>query len=299
MSDYGKPLHFGYFLTPSAAMDAQLIPLAQELEARGLDLIGVQDHPYQVRFLDTMTLIAMLAARTERIRLFPDVMNLPLRPPAVAAQMAATIDRLSGGRFELGIGAGAFWDAVAAMGGPKRTPGEAVAALEEAIQVIRLMWSGERSAFFHGEHYSLKGVRPGPQPAHPIQVWIGAYGPRMLELVGRTGDGWVPSLSYTTLPQIAEAQQRIDEAAQAAGRDPAAIERIVNIGGRITGGGAPAGLLEGPVERWVGDLTMLTLEYGMNGYVLMQDDLEQVRRFAEEVAPRVREEVARQRGETR
>lgn len=294
MTDYGKPLRFGYFLTPSAAADAQLIPLAQELEQLGLDLIGVQDHPYQVRFLDTMTLIAMIAARTERIRLFPDVMNLPLRPPAVAAQAAATVDRLSGGRFELGIGAGAFWDAIVAMGGPRRSPGEAVAALEEAISVIRLMWSGERSAFFHGEHYSLKGVRPGPQPARPIQIWIGAYGPRMLGLLGRVGDGWVPSLSYTSLPQIAEAQQRIDEAAQEAGRDPAAIERIVNIGGQIHDGAA-AGLLDGPVQRWVDDLVTLTREYGMNGYVLMQDDMDQVRRFAEEVAPAVREEVARQR----
>ncbi len=213
MSDYGTRLQFGYFLTPDAAADQQIIALGQQLEAWGLDLIGIQDHPYQSRFLDTLTLIAMIAAQTKRIRVFPDVINVPLRQPAVLAKSAATIDRLSGGRFELGLGAGAFWDAIAAMGGPKRTPGEALAALEEAMTIIRHMWSNQRSASFNGQFYSLKGVHPGPLPAHPIKLWVGAYGPKMIDLIGRVGDGWVPSLSYVPLPRIKELQQRIDDAA--------------------------------------------------------------------------------------
>lgn len=294
VSDYGKPLRFGHFLTPDASMGRRIISFAQELETLELDLIGIQDHPYQARFFDTLTLCAMIAAQTSRIRIFPDVMNLPLRQPAVLAKAAATIDQLSGGRFELGLGAGAFWDAIAAMGGPKRTPGEALAAFEEALSVIRLMWSNQRSAFFNGEHYRLRGVHPGPQPAHPMQIWVGATGPKMMDLIGRVGDGWVPSLAYVPPDRILELRQRIDDAAAQAGRDPAAIERILNIHGQITDGSS-TGLLVGPVARWVDDLTALTVDYGMNAYILMGNDLDQVRRFANEVVPQVREQVARHR----
>ena len=124
----------------------------------------MQDHPYQRRFVDTFALLGHLLAHTERITVFPDVANLPLRPPAVLAKHAATLDLLSGGRFELGLGAGGFREAVAAMGGPERTPGESVDALTEAIEVIRLAWSDERSARFDGEHYRLAGYHPGPSP---------------------------------------------------------------------------------------------------------------------------------------
>lgn len=295
MADYGKPLRFGYFLTPDASLGTQIISNAQELEAMGLDLIGIQDHPYQRRFFDTWTLIAMIAAQTERIGIFPDVLNLPLRQPAVLAKAAATIDQLSGGRFEMGLGAGAFWDAITAMGGPKRSPGEALAALREAIQVMRLMWSDQRSAFFEGQYYRLQGVRPGPSPAHPIQIWIGATGPKMMELIGQAGDGWVPSLAYVTPDRILELQQRIDEAALQAGREPAAIERILNIHGQITSNRSGE-WLNGPVAKWVDDLTALSVDYGMNAYILMENDLDQVRRFADEIVPQVREQVARHRG---
>ncbi len=131
--DYGTPVEFGISLVPNASeLDAIRVTVAAA-DRSGLDLVGIQDHPYQWRFLDTWMLMATLLAETERIRLFADVTNLPLRPPAMLAKQAATLDVLSGGRFELGLGAGNFWDAIAAMGGPRRTPGQAVAALEEAI----------------------------------------------------------------------------------------------------------------------------------------------------------------------
>src|SRR3954462_15812285 len=132
-------VEFGIFPVPNA-QDAQAIEEQVIAADRGgLDLVGIQDHPYQRRFLDTWSLIPFLAARTERIRFFPDVANLPLRPPAVMAKAAASIDLLSGGRFELGLGAGAFWEGIAAMGGPVRSGPESVEALEEAIGVIRAM----------------------------------------------------------------------------------------------------------------------------------------------------------------
>src|ERR687893_2476442 len=113
---------FGIFPTPSAAERDDVVEQVLAAERAGLDLVGIQDHPYQRRFLDTFSLIADLAARTERVRFFPDVANLPLRHPSVMAKAAASIDRMSGGRFELGLGAGGFWDSIAAMGGPRRRP---------------------------------------------------------------------------------------------------------------------------------------------------------------------------------
>src|SRR5215207_6723254 len=156
----GPDIKFGYFLIPNA--DAPLLSHAQEAERLGLDYVAVQDHPYQRRFVDTWTLLSMLAATTSRIGLFPDVANLPLRPPAVLAKAAASIDVLSGGRFELGLGAGGFWEAIEAYGGQRRGPGAALAALAEAVTVIRAVWSGERNLRFTGEHYHLAGAHSGP-----------------------------------------------------------------------------------------------------------------------------------------
>src|SRR5688500_8598806 len=148
MPDHGRPIKFGYFLVPNA--DAPLLSVAQQVERLDLDYVAVQDHPYQRRFLDTWTLLSMIAATTSRVGLFPDVANLPLRPPAMMAKAAASIDVLSGGRFELGLGAGSFWDAIEAYGGPRRTPGAALAALREGIEVIRKVWSGDRNLRFEG-----------------------------------------------------------------------------------------------------------------------------------------------------
>src|SRR6059058_3651033 len=195
-------VEFGIFPVPNAADADELLEHVVAAERAGLDLVGIQDHPYQRRFLDTWSLIPYLAARTERVRFFPDVANLPLRPPAVMAKAAATIDLVSDGRFELGLGAGAFWEGIGAMGGPVRTGPESVDALEEAIEVIRLMWSGERSVSYDGRHYRLDGVHPGPEPVHPIGIWLGAYGPRMMRVVGRLADGWIPSIPRMPLDDV-------------------------------------------------------------------------------------------------
>jgi alkanesulfonate monooxygenase SsuD/methylene tetrahydromethanopterin reductase-like flavin-dependent oxidoreductase (luciferase family) len=124
MSDYGHDLVFGSFLTPTASDPQQVVELAVLSERVGLDLATFQDHPYQPRFLDTWTLMSFVAARTSTIRLSANVTNVPLRPPAVLARSAASLDLLSGGRVELALGAGAFWDAIEAMGGPRRSPGQ-------------------------------------------------------------------------------------------------------------------------------------------------------------------------------
>ncbi|MBX6767167.1 MAG: LLM class flavin-dependent oxidoreductase, partial [Actinomadura rubrobrunea] len=187
MTDYGHDLLFGSFITPDAAAPEQALRLAAVSEEVGLDLVTFQDHPYQSRFLDTWTLLTYVAARTERIRLSGNVLNLPLRPPAVLARAAASLDLLSGGRFELGLGAGGFWDAIEAMGGRRLTPGQSVDALSEAIDVIRGVWDvGDRTRLrLDGAYYRVDGAKRGPAPAHDIGIWLGAYKPRMLRLVGR------------------------------------------------------------------------------------------------------------------
>jgi alkanesulfonate monooxygenase SsuD/methylene tetrahydromethanopterin reductase-like flavin-dependent oxidoreductase (luciferase family) len=278
--DYGQPVRFGVFVTPDASQPSCLLELAGLADDLGFELIGVQDHPYQRRFLDTWTLLTAIAMRTKTVKVFPDVANLPLRPPAILAKAAATLDLLSGGRLELGLGAGGAWDAIKAIGGPVRTPGESVAALEEAIEVIRLMWSGERAVRFDGKYYQLAGVQTGPAPAHPIGIWVGAYKPRMLSVVGRAADGWVPSLGYVQPADLLEGNRRIDEAAAAAGRDPRSIRRILNAGADV------------PVELF----TSLTVEHGMDTYVIGGiEDPEALRWFATDVIPAVREAVAKAR----
>jgi len=278
-------ISLGIFVVPDASDPGATVGRIVAADRAGLDLAGVQDHPYQRRFLDTWTLLSFVAARTERIRLVPDVVNLPLRLPTVLAKSAASLDLLSGGRVELGIGAGAFWEAVEAMGGPRRTPKQSVDALEEAIAILRAFWSGERSITVEGEHYSVRGAKPGPAPAHPIGLWVGAYGPRMLRLTGRLGDGWLPSLGegYMDPADAPRMQAAVDEGAERAGRDPAEIERAVNA---MALDGEPGGWADQLARvAELGFTTILVSVPGEGG-----DDF--VRRLGEDVAPRLREQVS-------
>jgi alkanesulfonate monooxygenase SsuD/methylene tetrahydromethanopterin reductase-like flavin-dependent oxidoreductase (luciferase family) len=288
MPNLHHPIKFGYFLIPNA--DSPMLSIAQETERLGLDYIAVQDHPYQRRFVDTWSLLSMIAATTSRIGLFPDVANLPLRLPAVMAKAAASIDVLSGGRFELGLGAGSFWEAIEAYGGPRRSPGASLAALAEAIEVIRKIWSGDRNLRFEGQHYRLRGAHSGPVPAHPIGIWLGVYGPRALKLAGKVADGWVPSFRGD-LKKLADMTKRLDDAAAEAGRDPGSIRRLLNVNGTITDS-ATSGMLQGPVDQWVDELTDLAITYGFDTFIFWGEGDGQLQRFGEQVVPAVRAQVA-------
>jgi alkanesulfonate monooxygenase SsuD/methylene tetrahydromethanopterin reductase-like flavin-dependent oxidoreductase (luciferase family) len=257
-----RPLEFGISIIPYADSLERSRELVRVADEGGLALVGIQDHPYQRHFFDTWSLIPTLLGETKRISFFTDVANLPLRPPAVMAKAAASLDVLSGGRFELGLGAGGLPDVIANFGGPRRTPGESVEALDEAIEVIRLLWSEERSVSLEGKYYRLADARPGPRPAHPISIWVGAFKPRMLRLVGRKADGWLPSLGVLTREELRVGNAQIDAAAEKAGRDPASIRRLINVQGVIGEQSPPprsalrvgylAGEpLAGPADWWV------------------------------------------------
>jgi alkanesulfonate monooxygenase SsuD/methylene tetrahydromethanopterin reductase-like flavin-dependent oxidoreductase (luciferase family) len=298
MTDYGHDLQFGTLITPVARPATHAVDMAVVADRAGLDLATFQDHPYQPTFHDTWTLLSYVASRTSRIHVSANVLNLPLRQPAVLARSAASLDLLSGGRLELGIGAGAFWDAIAAMGGRRLTAGQSIAALEEAITIIREIWAANKpgGVRVNGTYYQVNGAKRGPAPAHEIGIWVGAYKPRILNLTGRVADGWLPSLGYLPggLPDLREMNKHIDEGAAAAGRAPSAVRRLLNISGKFVRSSRSP--LNGPPEQWAEELAAMTLEYGISGFILAADDAPTIERFAAEVAPATRELVAAQRG---
>ncbi len=286
--DYGHDLLFGVFITPTNNPASDPIGLSVLAEQAGLDLATFQDHPYQPTFYDTWTLMSYVGARTERIRLSANVLNLPLRPPVGIARSAASLDRLTGGRIELGLGAGAFWDAIEASGGRRLSPRQAVEALAEAITIIREVWAVERPGGVRvdGEYYSVSGAKRGPAPAHDIAIWLGAYKPLMLGLTGRSADGWLPSVGYLPggVADLADMNSRIDDSALDAGREPTAIRRLLNISDQ-----RPSS------SQWAQELADIALQYGTSGFILGTDDPILIDRFAAEVAPAVRELVATER----
>ncbi|MFI5841901.1 LLM class flavin-dependent oxidoreductase [Catenuloplanes sp. NPDC051500] len=297
MTDYGHELLFGAFVTPTARPPQQAVELAIAADAAGLDLVTFQDHPYQAAFHDAWTLMSYVASRTSRIRVSGNVLNLPLRDPAVLARSVASLDLLSGGRVELGLGAGAFWDPIVAMGGRRLTPGQAVDALAEGIEIIRSIWdTSERGGVrVRGKYYTVDGAKRGPAPAHDIGIWVGALKPRMLALTGRLADGWLPSLAYLKggPSDLVDMNARIDDAAEESGRSPSAVRRLLNVGGSFAA--TSQGFLDGPPDQWAEELAGLTLEHGTSGFILASDNPAAIELFAKEIAPATRELVAAER----
>jgi alkanesulfonate monooxygenase SsuD/methylene tetrahydromethanopterin reductase-like flavin-dependent oxidoreductase (luciferase family) len=148
-----------------------------------------------------------------------------------------------------------------------------------------------------GDHYQVHGYHPGPRPAHAIEVWVGAYRPRMLRTIGRVADGWLPSLGRIPLDELASMQGVIDASARAVGRDPAAIRRMLNLSGSV---GRPAGTAEGmtgTADAWVETLVEWATGIGVDTFILWPSlpERSQVKTWATEVVPRVRAEVDRRR----
>jgi alkanesulfonate monooxygenase SsuD/methylene tetrahydromethanopterin reductase-like flavin-dependent oxidoreductase (luciferase family) len=299
-----RPLLFGINVDPTTDRLDETFQRTQLADENGLDLCTIQDHPYNRRYLDTWTLLAFLAARTERVHLGTNVANLPLRPPAMLAKQAASLDVLSGGRVELGLGAGAIWPAIAAFGGPPRRSGEAYRAFEEALHIIKGMWANAGHAFtYEGEFYRVKGAQPGPAPAHPIRIWAGAVRPKMQRLTGRMADGILVSSTYTPPERLPEMNAHIDAGAVEAGRPVEAIRRGYNLMGIIDvgqfNGGAPApepGVIYGSVQVWIDLLIRYHTEYRLDTFIFWavgNEPLAQLTAFAREIIPAVRADVER------
>ncbi|WP_431897088.1 LLM class flavin-dependent oxidoreductase [Nonomuraea sp. bgisy101] len=293
---------FGVQLSPSSGDLPGLRELARLADREGLDLLGVQDHPYAGGLVDTFSLIATMLADTTQIRIFPDVASLPLRGPGVIAKAAATLDLLSGGRFELGLGAGGFRQAITAFGGPDRTAGQNQVALEEAVEIIRGLWRAGESVKVSGEHYSMDGVHAGPAPAHPIGIWFGSVGPKALAQTGRVADGWAaPIPHYLPYEKWRASQDIIDGAAAEAGRQPSDMTRIAQLVGHITD--APGEVVlrgEAPIrataEQWAEVIAHLATDVGFDSFVYWpeQADATQLTAWARDVVPAARALLAKE-----
>ncbi|PZG05043.1 LLM class flavin-dependent oxidoreductase [Nonomuraea aridisoli] len=297
MADYGHPLSFGLSLDPEADRLDDTRRLADAADEGGLDYLAVQDHAYQPGHLDTWTLITHLATRTRRVSFLTDVADLQLRPPAMLAKAAASLGVLTEGRVALGVGGGAFADAIAGMGGRRRDGGEMVAYTEQSLHIMRAALAGGGVRLLTDQH-TIEGYAAGPVPPAPIPLWLGAQGPKMLAVTGRAADGWISPLNIYVRPDEVPAKQKtIDEAARAAGRDPAEIRRISNVIGVIGDVRHGPGLI-GDVRVWTDTLTEWAVGLGFDTFVFwpVAEHLAQLEVFAGEVVPAVRERVAGIRG---
>ncbi|TDC38491.1 LLM class flavin-dependent oxidoreductase [Micromonospora sp. 15K316] len=293
--NYGHRLEFGTLVTPVNAAPDTPVALARRSEALGYDLVTFSDDPGQPAHLDTWTLLAWVAGRTERIHLAANVLTAETRPPAVLARSTASLDLLSGGRVELALGTGDHeprtgLDAAGATGGPARADFD---ALGESVDVVRAMLAADDPApvRYRGAYHRLDGASAGPLPAHHIPIWLGGTDPRLLRLVGEKADGWLSTLDPAGPDAVRAGNKIIDEAARAAGRDPAEIRRLLNVSGRFAE--TRQGFLHGPATGWVEDLLPLVVEDGVGTFILITDDVATMERFAREVAPALREAADR------
>jgi probable F420-dependent oxidoreductase len=279
-------------IIPSASERSDPIAEARRAEELGFDLVAVWDHPHgeQASF-EAWTLMTWIAAHTTRIRIASDVLSLPFRLPALIAKMAETLDRLSDGRLILGLGAGYLDHEFAAYGAPVRPPAEKIEALEEALQIIRGVWT-EPVFTYDGKYYRNEEARLEPKPRRSIPIWLGAYRPRALDLTGRLADGWIPSMGYLPPSEVPSAMDRVRAAAERAGRDPGALDFAYNLSVRV--GGPPP---QDPDRQVAGEparvadrlAQLLGLGFTVLNLSISGDRNEQMRRLAEEVLPEVRQ----------
>lgn len=266
-----------------------------------LDLITIQDHPYIPYFLDTWTLLSALAGVTSRVHLGTNVSPLPLRPPAMLAKAAASLDVLARGRVELGIGAGAFPKGIASFGGQVLPVGERVAAFAEAIQVIRGLWASSESFTFDGTYYQFHDTHFGPKPDHAIRIWVGATKPRMLRIAGRLADGVLLSNTWVSEDRLAGINQVIDDSATSAGRSPDSVRRGYNLMGAVELPDVPntspeigPKTLVMPSAGWTDLIARLYQEQWMDTFIfwpLGNNQIPQIEVFAGEIAPAVLAEL--------
>jgi alkanesulfonate monooxygenase SsuD/methylene tetrahydromethanopterin reductase-like flavin-dependent oxidoreductase (luciferase family) len=279
----------------------EYVELAAQADRDHLDLFAVADHPYFGAKLDAYALLAFLLGRTEHITGAVSVTNLPSRLAPVLARTVTSLSALSGGRVVLGIGAGGIWDMITRQGVPRLSGGEAVRAMEEAITLIRALSGGGDPVTFDGEFYRVSDLDPAEVAAPPI--WTGSVGPKSLAVTGRLADGWLPPGGSDWLaPMYREKRAVIDEAAAAAGRDPAQIIDVFNFGGLITPGplaatrGEDGRWIGGSFQQWVDELTAAVLEHGAGGFLYRSTDdgtsqADALARWAREIVPAVREAI--------
>jgi alkanesulfonate monooxygenase SsuD/methylene tetrahydromethanopterin reductase-like flavin-dependent oxidoreductase (luciferase family) len=283
------PPRVGVNLSTSARPGADPVADARRAEDLGFDFVSVSDHLHGTSpTFETWTLLTWVAASTERIGVVTNVAGLPYRPPPVLAKMAESLDRLTGGRLVLGLGAGGSDEEFGSFGLPVRSPGEKVDALEEALAILRGLWDGGASSV-DGRHYRTDGARIAPPAARRLPVWLGAYGRRSLALTGRLADGWLPSMPYAPPDVAAGMLERVRSAAEDAGRDPAELTYAYNVAVSVGGRAKDDRVVAGTPDEVAGRLRELA-GLGFTAFNLWPagESRAQTDLLGEEVLPRLR-----------
>ncbi|MBE3012077.1 LLM class flavin-dependent oxidoreductase [Microbispora sp. NEAU-D428] len=286
-------LRFGAGGAVGGLSAGQTLDLAQSADELGYDLFTLSDHLHGERpSLEPLTALSWIAARTRTIEVGTNVLGLPYREPPVVAKTAETVDRLSGGRLVLGLGGGGFDHEFAAFGLAGRSPGQKVAALREAIEIIRGLWTGEPVSF-QGDHYTVRDAVIAPAPRRPIPIWLGSYGPRSLALTGELADGWLPSLGRISLAQAVAMRRAVRRAARDAGRDPDSITCACNVRVLVDPSRPPTPeFVTGGVPAVVDQLTGIVAA-GFTTLLLALPTVREQELFAREIIPQVRERAAK------
>ncbi|HSK90565.1 MAG TPA: LLM class flavin-dependent oxidoreductase [Euzebyales bacterium] len=294
MSDLTRPGLLGVAVDLMARHRDRAIEMARVADAHRADFVSVPDHAYHPGELETWTMLTALATRTEHVAVASNVLNLRRRPPAMLAKAAASLQVLSGGRVVLGVGAGQPSDPRTSFGGLRLTTGAAISALEEALELIRRLWdpAGDGPLSHSGMYYQVQEAEFGPVPEQAVPIWVGAFGPRMLALTGRLGDGWLPTNAFLDLADVPDMQRRIDDAAERAGRDPGRIRRVFNVMGEISDA-APrenGRRLVGPPSFWAEALHDYHERLGFDAFTFWPvagERVDQVHRFFAHVRPQL------------
>jgi alkanesulfonate monooxygenase SsuD/methylene tetrahydromethanopterin reductase-like flavin-dependent oxidoreductase (luciferase family) len=219
----------GISVSTSAAPGADPAADARRAEELGFDFVSANDHPCGTTPThEVWTMLAWMAANTSRIGIAPRVLGVPYRPPPMVAKMAETLDRLSGGRLILGLGGGASDEEFHAFGLGVPSPREKIEGLEEAVRIIRGLWS-QRDFSFQGRRYRTKAANLEPKPERPIPIWLGTFARRGLALTGRLADGWIPSIYLAPPDRVTRMRDQVFAAAENAGRDPEQITCCYNM----------------------------------------------------------------------
>lgn len=227
-----KNLKFGVNIHTAIQPGVDPVTEALQAEQLGFDVVTLHGdalHGNNPSF-ELWTLLCWVVAHTTSIRVAPVVLALPHRHPAVLAKMAETLDRLSGGRLILVLGGGGPMNepAYRALGLASRSPREKVQALEEAVDLLRGLWSTADFSYA-GEHFRIEGANIEPKPDHQLPTWLGVFGDRMLDLVGRKADGWLPTYQFLEPEQAYRKLEQIRKVAEKAGRNPDEITFGYNI----------------------------------------------------------------------
>jgi alkanesulfonate monooxygenase SsuD/methylene tetrahydromethanopterin reductase-like flavin-dependent oxidoreductase (luciferase family) len=295
----------GVGVTDRAAPGDDPVADAVTAEALGYDFVSAFDHPVAdaataeavgydavptagrrrrtYPTYETWTLLTWIAARTTQIAIMPRVLGVPFRRPVLVAKAAESLQRLSGGRLILGLGAGYRDTEIRAVGAPALTPRARAAGLADALAITRAAWM-QPAVSYHGTVYSVDDLDLEPKPTQPIPIWLGALGPRGLALTGRVADGWIPFMRFAGPARIPQLLDQVRAASIAAGRPADAVRAVYSVPVRLDPAArSTAEVITGSAADIIEQLHGFT-ELGFSGFDLIASR-DQIRALGEDVLP--------------